>query len=138
MRKIWIELAKISLIGLLVITTLSIGFYPQPAEAALLPSTVLLEAQGIGSNRASSLDKIQALLESKLIRQRLEDLGLSESDILARLGQLSDEQIHQVATQLESLHPGGDGLGLIVVLLVIAILVVILLQVSGHKVIITK
>jgi hypothetical protein len=40
---------------------------------------------------------------------------------------------------MDSLQPGGDsGLGLIIALLVIAILVVVLLQVSGHRVIVTR
>jgi len=104
----------------------------------MLPSSALLDAQGFGADRETSLKMIQTLLESKQIRQRLADLGLTEAEIVSRLGQLSDEQIHRVAMQMDSLHPGGDVLGTVVVLLVIAILVVVLLQISGHKVIITK
>jgi hypothetical protein len=78
-------------------------------------------------------------LESRLVSQRLSDLGFSQGEISSRLNQLSDEQIHYFASHLESLQTGGDaGLGIIIALLVIAILVVVLLQLSGHKVIITK
>ena len=133
-----ISLFKTVLVWILMIVTFSIGFAPQQTSAAFMPSTVSLDAQGLSMDRETSLKKIQTVLESRLIRQRLTDLGLTESEILTRLGQLSDQQIHQIATQLDSLQPGGDALGTIVVLLVIAILVVIFLQLTGHKVIITK
>jgi hypothetical protein len=68
----------------------------------------------------------------------LSDFGLTPAEIRSRLDQLSDQQVHEVATQLDALHPGGDALGTVVVLLVIAILVVVLLQLTGHKIIITK
>jgi type II secretory pathway component PulF len=59
--------------------------------------------------------------------------------VSARVAQMSDAQIHQAVTQLDSLQPGGDsGLGVIIGLLVIAILVVVLLQLTGHRVVITK
>ena len=37
---------------------------------------------------------------------------------------------------LDEIKTGGDGLGVIIALLVIAILVVVLIQLSGHKVIV--
>jgi hypothetical protein len=127
------------IVWILVITLFSIAFTPQDAPAALLPSAALMDFEALAPDRETSLNKIQSVLESKLITQRLTDLGLTETEILSRLGQLSDAQIHQIAAQLDAQLPGGDDvLGAVVVLLVIAILVVILLQVSGHKVIIIK
>jgi hypothetical protein len=127
------------IVWILVITLSSIAFTPQNTPAALLPSAALMDSEALASDRGASLNKIQSVLESKLITQRLTDLGLTETEILSRLGQLSDAQIHQIAARLDAQLPGGDdGLGLVVALLVIAILVVILLQVSGHKVIIIK
>lgn len=90
------------------------------------------------SERQEDLAKIQPLLESKIIRQRLTDLGLNPQEVSSRMAQLSDQEIHDVASKIDTLHAGGDVLGTIVVLLVIAILVVVLLQLTGHKVIVTK
>jgi nucleotide-binding universal stress UspA family protein len=126
------------IVWILVIALFSLTLTPQNAPAALLPSAALMDFEGPGPDRETSLNKIQAVLESKLITQRLTDLGLTETEILSRLGQLSDAQIHQIAARLDAQLPGGGVLGTVVVLLVIAILVVILLQVSGHKVIIIK
>jgi hypothetical protein len=73
----------------------------------------------------------------KLVRERLKELGLSADEIQARLSQFSDPQIHQLALQLDELKVAGDDfLGIIILLLVIAILVVLLIQLTGHKIII--
>jgi hypothetical protein len=85
-------------------------------------------------NRASDLQKIQKVLEMKMISERLEQLGLTSDEIQVRLGQLNDEQIHQFAMELDELKVGGDGLGIVIALLVIAILVVILIYLLGHKI----
>ncbi|MBI4687786.1 MAG: hypothetical protein HY756_08415, partial [Nitrospirae bacterium] len=56
----------------------------------------------------------------------------------SRISQLSDQQVHQLALNLDEIKAGDDGLGIIIALLVIAILVVLLIQLTGHKVVITK
>ena len=78
-------------------------------------------------------------MESRLISQRLSDLGFSQEEVSSRLDRLSDEQVHFFSSHLESVQTGGDAaLGIIIALLIIAILVVVLLQVTGHRVIVTK
>ncbi|HZR47826.1 MAG TPA: PA2779 family protein [Candidatus Manganitrophaceae bacterium] len=126
---------KRSLVGYLVIASFVLGFisaFPAESRAMFLPSNLT------ASERQEDLAKIQPLLESKIIRQRLTDLGLNQQEVSSRLAQLSDQEIHDVASKIDTLHAGGDVLGTIVVLLVIAILVVVLLQLTGHKVIVTK
>ena len=132
------ELFKQSLIGYLVVAVFVLTAVPTDVQAMFLPSSVSL-AQGDSSlDRQQNLERLQKLLESRLISQRLSDLGFSQGEVSSRLNRLSDEQIHYFASHLEGLQTGGDGLGIIIALLVIAILVVVLLEVSGHKVIITK
>src|SRR5262249_996945 len=80
---------------------------------------------------------IQRALETKIVEQRLRDWGLTPDEVGARLSQLSDEQVHQLATRLDALMPGGE-LGLIILLLVIAIIVVLVLYLTGHRVVVEK
>lgn len=132
------RLLKNGLIFYLVLCSLLLGFFTSDSMAILIPS-VLPGAQGSSvTQRQSELERIQVLLESKLISQRLSDLGLTAGEIQARLAQLTDDQIHQIAQRLDSLLIGGDGLGIVIALLVVAILVVIFLQITGHKIIVTK
>ena len=131
------RLLKNGLIFYLVLCSLLLGFFTSDSMAILIPS-VLPGAQGSSvTHRQSELERIQVLLESKLISQRLSDLGLTADEIQARLAQLTDDQIHQIAQRLDSLLIGGEW-GIIIALLVVAILVVIFLQITGHKIIVTK
>lgn len=88
------------------------------------------------SDRGEVLDRIQRVLESKMIAKRLDALGLTSEEIDSRLSGLTDEEVHSFAGQLESLYPGGDGLGVIVAVLVIILLVIVILKVSDKKIII--
>jgi len=102
-------------------------------EAGLVPSELINPA----SDRVQDMSSIQKTIESKMVRERLEKLGFTANEVKSRLERLSDQQLHQLALNLDDLQVAGDdGLGIIVVLLVIAILVVLLLQLTGHKVII--
>ena len=104
------------------------------AEAGFAPSEIIALAQ---TDRTADLESIQQVLESKAVRERLAQLGLTRDEIQNRMAQLSDQQIHQVALQLDDLKVGkGDALGVVVALLVIAILIVILINLTGHKVVI--
>ena len=76
------------------------------------------------------------MLESKLIRERLAQLGFTEEGIQARLNQLSNEQIHQVALKIDEMKVGGDGAEVVIIILLIALLVVGIIYLSGHRVIV--
>jgi hypothetical protein len=121
------------MIWTLVATTFVMGWFPPEGMAMLAPGTpagLVSEA-----SRTDDLQKVQRALENKLVQQRLADYGLTPEEINARLGRLSDAQLHNMAAQIDALMPGGDaGLGIVVVLLVIAILAVILIYLLGHRI----
>jgi hypothetical protein len=107
-----------------------IGIAPR-LEAAFTPSEGLVPAI---SARTLDVEKIRVTLEEKLVRQRLQDLGFSTDEISTRLSELTDAQIHYFATRLDDLKVGGDGLGFVIAILVIIALVILILQLTGHKV----
>ncbi|MBI5197293.1 MAG: PA2779 family protein [Nitrospirae bacterium] len=124
-----------TLVWLLVFVMSLTASLPTQALAGFVPSSYLPAVAG--NDLSKDLSAIQTLLESKQIRQRLQDIGLTSDEVLQRLQQLSPQQLHQLATHLDEIQPGGDsGLGIIVALLVIAILVVVLIQLTGHKIVI--
>lgn len=119
----------------MIIAMFIIGIAPR-VDAGLAPSEIIALAQ---SERVADLGKIQKVIEVKAISERLKQFGLTQDEVQTRLAQMSDQQIHQVALQLDNLKVGqSDVLFVIIAILVIAILVVVLLKVTGHKVIITK
>ena len=118
----------------LIIAMFIIGITPK-ADAGLAPSAMIAMSQ---ADRAADLEKIQKVIEVKMVSERLEKFGLTQDEIQARLGSLSDQQIHKLALQIDDIKVGGDALGVIIALLVIAVLVVVLLQLTGQRVIVTK
>jgi hypothetical protein len=101
---------------------ISIGGFPVDGIAMLIPSDAGA-VTGASSARATDLGTIQATLESKVVAQRLADLGMTTAEVKDRLSALSDEQLHQVAQNIDGLQPGG---ALILILAIIGAVVVVL------------
>ncbi len=117
----------------LVVAMFIIGIAPR-VDAGIAPSE-LISLSNV--DREAAIERIQRVIETKMIRERLEKLGFTQEEIRARLTQLSDQQLHQLALKLDDIKVGGD-LGVVIALLMIAVLVVILLQLTGRRVIVTK
>lgn len=88
--------------------------------------------------RSEELAKVQALLESRIVQARLMDYGLTSDEALSKLKTLSDEQVHELVSNLEAMQPGGDGLGGVIFLLLVAVVVVAVLKATGHEIIIKR
>lgn len=139
MKRIFSEcFFKQTVTWMLVMTTLTIGIWPPDTMAMLAPALSPENVSSSDPSRTADIQKIQSVLESKVIRQRLEDFGLSPEEIQAKLDRLSDDQLHQFATKIDAMIPAGDGLGIVIALLVIAILAVILVYLLDHRIVVTK
>ncbi len=75
--------------------------------------------------RQADVNTIQKTLESAEIKQRLLDYGLSPEEAMTRINNLSDEQLHQYASQLNSLQAGGHHGHLIIILLLVILIIII-------------
>jgi Family of unknown function (DUF6627) len=87
------------------------------------------------STRQADMTTIQKTLESTVIKQRLMDYGLSPEEATVQISRLSDEQTHQLAANMDSVQAGADGLGAVAFVLVVAIIVVLILELTGHHVV---
>ena len=130
MRRSWMKCVAYYL----VVTMFIIGITPRvyagfsPSEAiSLLPS-----------DRSSDVDKIRKVLELKMVRERLQEFGFTPDEIEKRLAQLSDEQLHQLALQLDDVKVGGNGWVVLGIIIVLAAIVVIVIYLSGHRVVVDK
>ncbi len=74
-------------------------------------------------NREADLKQVQTALESKMVRERLRDLGIADKDIDARLAKLTDAQVHQLAKNVNTLSPGGDATGVLVIVVLVLLIV---------------
>lgn len=113
-------LAKRTTILLIVLMSL-ISMVPH-VEAAFIPSA---ESQS-GLMRDQDIQIIKKALENKRVKQRFQDLGFSEQEIQERMDQLSDQEVHSLAMEIDSLTQGGIFELAIAVLLIVLLVVVIL------------
>lgn len=110
---------------------LAISILSGPADAMFVPAAPHQDSAGAagGSDeRETDLAKIQTVLESKIIRQKLLDYGLSPEETMARVNRLSDSQINLLATHTDALQAGGEGgsVSLVVVLLIVLLVVLLI------------
>lgn len=117
----------------MVTITFLIGITPR-VYAGFSPSEGITLAP---VDRPSDLQKIQKVLESKMVRERLKQLGFPEEGIQKRLHLLTDEQIHQLALNLDELNVGGNG-EVVIVALLVAILVVLIIYLLGYRVMLKR
>lgn len=117
----------------LVVAMFVIGITPR-VYADFSPSEIV----GVPEiDRGADLGKIQNIIETKMIGERLKQIGLAPDEVQKRLSQLGDQQVHQLALQLDELKVGGDGgWAVFVVIIVLAAIAVLVIYLSGHKVLI--
>jgi hypothetical protein len=112
-----------------VILTLSVTWTTgaqMQAEASLIPPQQVSASASI--NRTADLAVIQKTLESKILRQKLHSLGLSDKEIQSRLDRLSDREIHQLASQIRAVNPAGDAIVYILVVVLLVLLIIYLIK----------
>ncbi len=105
----------------LVIAILVIGF-TQNVYAGFASSKMMnLD----GGNRIEDFQKVQSVLESKMVGERLKQLGFTSEEVKGKLAYLNDDQLHKLAVQLDELKVGGDVATAAVILIAVAIIAVV-------------
>uniref|UniRef100_A0A7C4AK22 PA2779 family protein n=1 Tax=Thermodesulfovibrio aggregans TaxID=86166 RepID=A0A7C4AK22_9BACT len=111
----------------LIVAILLIGI-AQSVCAGFIPSEVTL------NTKLQDIEKIQKLLEMKIVSQRLKDFGYSEKEIMDRVSMLDEQTLHKLALKIDELKIAGDaGTALLLALLIIA-LVILIINLTGHRV----
>ena len=131
MKSLWIKMIScylmVAMFVLGITPRLYAGFSPSEAVSILT------------FNRSSDLEKIRKVLEMKMVQERLKNFGFTPNEIEKKIGQLDDQQIHQLALSLDELKVGGSGWAWVVVILVlVAIGVIVYFYITGHRVVIER
>ena len=94
-----------------------------PAQAGLV-STESVAAAG-------SRDRIGVFLDRADVQTRLEALGVSPTEVKARVAALSDAEAAQLAGKIDSLPAGGDGVGTIIYVGLFVFIVLLITDILG-------
>jgi hypothetical protein len=95
---------------------------PLPASAAMLPTQTAL-----GGERAY----LNSVLDRTEVRAQLQAQGVSPADVKARVAAMSDAEASELAQRIQSLPAGGDVLGVLVSIAVIAFIVLVITDLMG-------
>ncbi|EPR43709.1 hypothetical protein dsx2_2136 [Desulfovibrio sp. X2] len=108
---------------------LVIGFVPR-VDAGFVPTVQSNTFQ----TREADMAAVQKALENKVVAQRLADFGYNPQEVQQRLKLVSNDELHKLATQIQSLDTAGDGLGIVIAVLVIVVLVLLILHLTNRTV----
>jgi tetrahydromethanopterin S-methyltransferase subunit B len=97
------------------------------AEAGFVASQAL-------QTRNEDTATVERVLQNKVVKQRLQEMGYSDQEVRQRLASLSDQELNQLAGRINTLAPAGDAFGFVIGLLIVAILVVVLLILADKRV----
>jgi hypothetical protein len=111
----------------MVLVAVSIALPCHYALAALVPTDSVAEPAGSVDARG----RLMQYLAREDVRAALTAQGLDPEEAQARIASLTDAEVQQIAGQLDQLPAGGDGLWVVVAVLVIVLLVILILKVAG-------
>ena len=115
----------------LIITSYMIFFFTVPGICGMVGSSFQKSDIKLSQKeRTEKIEVIQRALENKMVQAKLKTYNLDDKEIIQKLQNSSDAQIHMLAQASEKVLAGGDSLGLLITVLVIIILVVLILRLA--------
>src|SRR5271167_2287372 len=119
---------KISILILILMTFTPVSLISAVARAATVESQMIEPGKNAATMREIDELKVRRAHENKIVSEQLTSRGLTKGEVSAKLIQMSDEQVHQMASLADRIPAGGDaGLGIIIGILVIVALVLLII-----------
>ncbi len=97
---------KLSIITLILASFIPVFLISKSAECAMADSQMIFP-RGTTYLRGINEEKVRAMLENKIVAERLRSFGLSKDEVMAKMSEMSDGQIHQLASLSDRLLVGG-------------------------------
>ena len=104
-----------------------------PSQALAMPSDSVSVFSG-ASVRDAQIHKIMEVLSRPEARAHLVMMGIDQRELKSGLSKLDDRQLGLVADKADQIKVAGDGLAVVIALLVIALLVVAILKLSNKTI----
>jgi hypothetical protein len=97
-------------------------------QAALVTTDqVMTDPAAVAGNR----EKVVHFLQQDAVREHLLALGVDPSQVEARLAALSPAELAQLSARIDQMPAGGDGIGAVVVAILIVFLVLLITDLAG-------
>jgi len=123
---------NITIVFLVLITFVPVSLISISANAAVTESQMISPAENASTIREINELKVRRALENKIVAEKLMSRGLTKEEVSDKIGEMSDEQVHQIASLTDRIPAGGDG-GLAIVVTILIIVALVLLIVYLYK-----
>jgi Family of unknown function (DUF6627) len=102
------------------------------AEAGVIASQL-----ADGNARSADLAKVQSFLENKIVVQKLVDYGVSPEEAMAKVRDMSAQDLHRLASLTDRAAAGTDSaIGILIALAILVILIIVIFKLMNKEVII--
>lgn len=92
-------------IASLLVVSVTLGSFPMSANATLVSTNEVVAAEVAAANR----EKVNAFLAREDVQKALVAQGVREDAVQARVQSMTDEEVAQLAGQVDRAPAGGDG-----------------------------
>ena len=106
-------------------------FVTSPALADIIPSIGSSKTQTAGYAVQKDIDSIQQALETKIVKEKLKDYGLSSEEVNSKLSSMNPQQIHLLAVASQDVLAGGDAVTTVIVVFTVIAIIITVLALSG-------
>ena len=97
-------------------------------QAALVTTDqVMTDPAAVAGHR----EKVVHFLQQDAVREHLVAMGVDPSEVEARLAALSPAELAQLSARIDQMPAGGDGIGAVVVAILIVFLVLLITDLAG-------
>lgn len=118
----------VTTVVLILMTFIPVSLITASVNAATVDSQMISPEENASTKREIDEIKVRRALENKIVAEKLSSRGLSPEEVSQKLDQMSDEQVHQMASLADRIPAGGDaGLGIVITILVIFALVLLII-----------
>ncbi|HEY5765455.1 MAG TPA: PA2779 family protein [Candidatus Deferrimicrobiaceae bacterium] len=110
-----------------------LGSIRSEAVAGLIAS----RSTGESVARAADLARVQALLEQKVVLQKLVDYGVSPDEAMAKIRTMSDRDLHRLASLTDRAAEGSDsGVGILIGVAILIILIIVIMKLLNKEIVV--
>jgi hypothetical protein len=111
----------------LVILVLAFSISWAPVHAAMVSTDEILKQ----NQRDFDRERLHMLLDRSEVRVQLEAWGVNSEEAKARIDSLTDQEIAEIAAQLEQMPAGGSAIGTLVGVALIVFIVLLITDILG-------
>lgn len=102
-----------------ILTNVPYLAFAETVKAQMIPTSVVVEEM----SRGEAVSKVQEILSRTEVRSELIKRGVAPEEVESRIAALSDQELRQLAGQMDQAMAGGDVVGILIVVVLVLLII---------------